>query len=142
MPFKTWAVGEEVLAADFNSYVQRQVVAAFPNAAARTAALASPTKGMLTWLDDVARYEKWDGAAWQPIFPGIPLGAGQIAMAGTYSGQPLQTRGWKQTLSTSGTGTFTAAFPAPVNGVLVVFAQYTGAFGIFVVVNSATTSVI
>lgn len=64
MPTKTWAVGEEVLAADFNAMVQRQVVATFPNAAARTAALATPTAGMLTYLADVNRYEYWNGAAW------------------------------------------------------------------------------
>lgn len=57
MAFKTWAVGEEVLAADFNSYVQRQTVAVFPNAAARTAAITAPTPGMVSYLSDVGRLE-------------------------------------------------------------------------------------
>jgi hypothetical protein len=52
MPTKTWAVGEEVLAADFNAYVQRQVVATFANAAARNTALPSPTVGMVVHLAD------------------------------------------------------------------------------------------
>lgn len=64
MPTKTWVVGEEVLAADFNTFVQKQVVATFANSAARTAALPAPTAGMQTWLDDVKRMEVWDGAKW------------------------------------------------------------------------------
>jgi hypothetical protein len=64
MPHKVWVVGEEVLAADFNNYVQEQVIATFANAAARTAAIAAPTVGMATWLTDSQAFEIWDGAAW------------------------------------------------------------------------------
>ncbi|MET0767363.1 MAG: hypothetical protein ABWY50_06950 [Aeromicrobium sp.] len=53
MPTKTWVVGEEVLAADFNSYVQKQVVAQFANVAARDAALPAPTIGMLCYVADI-----------------------------------------------------------------------------------------
>ena len=63
MPSKIWAVGEEVLAADFNDYVQEQVVATFPNAAARTAAIAAPLPGMLTYLADVGRLEQYTDKA-------------------------------------------------------------------------------
>jgi hypothetical protein len=63
--YKTWAVGEEVLAADLNSYLQSQAVARFPNAGTRTAQLPAPTLGQLTELDTapgVIWY--WTGSAW------------------------------------------------------------------------------
>lgn len=55
MPTKTWVVGEEVLAADFNAMVQKQVVATFANAAARDAALPAPTPGMVCYLNDTGK---------------------------------------------------------------------------------------
>lgn len=67
MPTKTWVVGEEVLAADFNTMVQRQVVATFSNAAARTAALPAPAIGMLTFLSDSMVYQTWNGTAWTAL---------------------------------------------------------------------------
>jgi len=63
MPTKTWVVGEEVLAADFNTMVQRQVVATFPNAAGRTAAIPSPTPGMVSYLTDTGRLEQYTDKA-------------------------------------------------------------------------------
>jgi hypothetical protein len=67
MPTKTWAVGEEVLAADFNAMVQRQIVATFPNAAARTAEITTPTAGMVSYLADTKALQVYDGAAWQTV---------------------------------------------------------------------------
>jgi len=67
MPFKVWAVGEEVLAADFNDYIQEQVVATFPNAAARDAAIIAPTTGQMVYIIDIAQVQLYDGAAWQPL---------------------------------------------------------------------------
>ena len=52
MPQKTWAVGEEVLAADFNAYVQDQVVPQFPTSAARDAEWAAPPNGALCVTTD------------------------------------------------------------------------------------------
>ncbi len=69
MPTKTWAPGEAVIAADFNSYVQQQVVATFANAAARAAAITTPLPGMLTWVADKARLEYYTGAGWRPTAP-------------------------------------------------------------------------
>lgn len=65
MPFKVWSVGEEVLASDFNPYLQQQVVARFATAAARTAAITSPVLNQLTIRDDLPGVvEYWTGAAW------------------------------------------------------------------------------
>jgi hypothetical protein len=65
--FKTWVVGEEVLAADFNDYVQEQVVATFANAAARTSAMPAPNVGSLTFLADSRVYQWWNGTNWMPL---------------------------------------------------------------------------
>jgi len=73
MPTKTWVVGEEVLAADFNTMVQRQVVATFPNAAGRTAAIAAPAAGMVTYLTDLQALQVYNGTAWKSV-PGGVLG--------------------------------------------------------------------
>jgi hypothetical protein len=43
--FKVWGVGEEVLAADFQAYVQTQVVAQFPNPATRDSQWPAPPVG-------------------------------------------------------------------------------------------------
>jgi hypothetical protein len=45
MPQKSWAVGEEVLAADFNAYLQNQVVAVFTTTSQRDTDWASPPNG-------------------------------------------------------------------------------------------------
>lgn len=45
MPQKTWAVGEEVLAADFNTYLQNQVVPVFTSTAQRDSQWPSPPDG-------------------------------------------------------------------------------------------------
>jgi hypothetical protein len=46
MPQKTWVVGEEVLATDFNTYVQKQVVPTFASVAARDATYNAATAGV------------------------------------------------------------------------------------------------
>jgi hypothetical protein len=89
MPTKTWAVGEEVIAGDFQTHVQNQVVATFANAAARNAAITAPLAGMVTWLTDTKMLSVYDGTAWRDVAPGLfprstrgaVLGAG-----GTYTG--------------------------------------------------------
>jgi hypothetical protein len=59
MPFKTWVAGEEVLAADQNTYLQKQVVATFPNAAARDAAIAAPEAGQMCLLLDTNTLQQY-----------------------------------------------------------------------------------
>lgn len=58
---KTWVVGEEVLAPDFNSYVQTQVVAQFANAAARDAWGAPPVGAFCVTTDDGKMWQRYAG---------------------------------------------------------------------------------
>lgn len=97
MPHKIWAVGEEVLAADFQSYVQNQVVAVFADAAARTAGIAAPATGQLSWLLDLKRLDAWDGAAWVPVNPthtdvARAAGTGGTSVSAAYVNLPVRLK--------------------------------------------------
>jgi hypothetical protein len=60
---KVWSAGDVVAAADVQGYLQDQSVMVFADAAARTAALAAPTEGMVTFLQDTDALEYFDGSA-------------------------------------------------------------------------------
>jgi len=94
--YKTWAVGEEVLAADLNSYIQSQVVAQFPSASARSATLPAPAVGQCTVLATAPTViEAWDGSAWTRIsgsgtaitYTPAWIPGGNLGTAGTISGR-------------------------------------------------------
>lgn len=63
--FKTW-VRERLTAAQFQGYVQDQVVARAASASAYAAQNPSPAEGMHRYLDDSNRLEFHTGAAWVP----------------------------------------------------------------------------
>ena len=67
MAYKTFANGFPLPASDLNNYLMNQSVIVFADAAARTAAIASPTEGMVTYLEDGNTVEVYDGSAWTDI---------------------------------------------------------------------------
>lgn len=85
---KAWAPGEEALAVDWNGYLADQVVAQFPNAAARTAGWASPPEGAVSYLADIDKCDYYDGGAWRPVgvrrIGYVANNAGQSAIGTTY----------------------------------------------------------
>jgi hypothetical protein len=82
MAFKVFTNGSTLQASEVNDNLMRQAVATFSNAAARTAAIPSPSEGMLTYLEDIDRYQWWTGTAWRS-----PFGATLVA----YSSFSAQT---------------------------------------------------
>lgn len=66
--YKVFTNGSTLQASEVNDNLMRQAVSTFTNAAARTAAITSPSEGMLTYLEDVDRYEWWSGSAWRSPF--------------------------------------------------------------------------
>jgi hypothetical protein len=64
MAYKVFTNGSTLPASDLNTYLMNQAVMVFASSAARTSAIGSPTEGMLTWLEDVNRYEYYSGSAW------------------------------------------------------------------------------
>lgn len=66
--------------ADVQGYLMDQSVMVFASASARTAALAAPSEGMVTYLSDVDRLEWWNGSAWSPV---LPRGVARTGAPGT-----------------------------------------------------------
>jgi hypothetical protein len=90
MPSKVWVAGEEVLASDWNNYIQEQVVSTFSSAAARTAALPAPKNGQMTWLIDTKRLDVWNGTAWAPASVGSRIAYEVTAGADVTTGQTVE----------------------------------------------------
>jgi hypothetical protein len=75
--YKVFSNGSVLNASEINDNLMNQSVMVFSNAAARSAALTSPLEGMLTWLEDVNRYEAYNGTSWIRIMPDVVLLANQ-----------------------------------------------------------------
>jgi hypothetical protein len=72
--FKTFTTGEVLTAADTNGYLM-QGVNVFASAAARTAAIASPQEGQMSFLKDTNSTEYYSGSAWVAVASAAPAGA-------------------------------------------------------------------
>jgi len=64
MAYKTFANGFPLPASDLNNYLMNQSVIVFADSTARSAALPTPTEGMITYLEDTNNYQYWDSAGW------------------------------------------------------------------------------
>lgn len=67
MPRKVFTADEVLTADDVNSFLMNQTVMTFANAAARTAAIAVPTEGMITYLNDTDTLQFWTGSAYSDL---------------------------------------------------------------------------
>jgi hypothetical protein len=111
---RTFVAGEVLTASNINSFLMNQVVAIFADAAARTAAIPSPIKGNLTYLQDVDRVEKWNGTAWTPVAGGFTA---RSVITATNSSWPVPSLGFPIVKVTAvgggggGGGIFNASFP-------------------------------
>jgi hypothetical protein len=76
--YKVFTNGSVLNASEINDNLMNQSVMVFSNSTARAAALTAPVEGMLTWLQDVNRYEYRNGAnAW------VTLGSGVLQVVST-----------------------------------------------------------
>lgn len=64
---KTWATDDVLTAVDLNGYLADQVTMVFASGAARTAGIASPSEGMVTYLSDSNSLWHYSGTAWVNI---------------------------------------------------------------------------
>jgi hypothetical protein len=69
--YKVFTNGSVLNASEINDNLMNQSVMVFSNATARAAALTAPVEGMLTWLEDVNRYENYNGSAWVALGNGV-----------------------------------------------------------------------
>jgi hypothetical protein len=63
---KVWGAGDVLAAADVNGYLMDQSVMAFADAAARTAAVGTPSQGMVSYLQDTSTLQVY-GTAWADV---------------------------------------------------------------------------
>mgnify|MGYP006286154311 CR=1 FL=1 len=112
--WKTWAALEEVTAANMNSYVRDQTVQVFTNSASRSAAITSPTRGLVSFLTDPGSLEVYYGATtgwakpWNLPWGNVTestLASQQFYGAGTWgfplswTGTPIANRNYQMTIS-------------------------------------------
>jgi hypothetical protein len=69
MARKVFQNGYPLPASDINTYLMDQTVMTFASSTARTSAIATPAEGMLTWLEDVNKYQYYTGSAWADLVP-------------------------------------------------------------------------
>lgn len=66
MPYKDFQP-ETLETTDVQPYLMNQSIMTFANATARSAALATPTEGMVTYLQDVDRTQVYTGTTWVEV---------------------------------------------------------------------------
>jgi hypothetical protein len=64
MSYKTFVNGFPLNASELNGFLMSQVIATFANATARDEAITSPAEGQVVYLENVASFYFWTGAAW------------------------------------------------------------------------------
>lgn len=135
---KVFVAGEVLTASDVNGYLMDQSVMRFATASARSADIASPTEGMVSYLDDTNSVEVYSGSAWSGI------GAGVFAQY-TFSASAALgfTVGPSDSISIAGTVTFPAGRFTLAPVVLVTLGQYSAAIagcpGLLYSATSSTT---
>jgi hypothetical protein len=90
MPRKVFTAGEVLAAADVNSFLMNQAVMTFADSTARSSAIATPSEGMLVYLQDTNTYQTYNGAAWQSLYNGSIT---TISTATTYTAVPANAGG-------------------------------------------------
>ena len=66
MPRLTFTAGEVLEASEMNT-ISDQTVMVFAGTAERTAAIGTPSEGMVTYLQSDNTTTVWTGAAWEPL---------------------------------------------------------------------------
>ncbi len=130
MPFRIFAAGEKLTAANVNDYLAEQAIATFSSAGARNSAIASPVEGQFAYVNsnDILSYHTgsaWANAmflttwvAYTPTLTNITLGSGGTsAFYYQVVGKQVNVRG-RITLGTGGALTGVATFTLPVDAIL------------------------
>jgi hypothetical protein len=79
--YKVFTNGSVLNASEINDNLMNQSVIVFSNSTARSAAITSPIEGMITYLEDTASYESYDGAAWTSL---VSASSGNIIINGAF----------------------------------------------------------
>jgi hypothetical protein len=77
--YRTWTPGEVITANNVQTYLQDQTVMVFPNNSVRSTAVVVPTEGMLSWVEDLNKYQYYTGAVWTDLI--VPIEGGTTGQA-------------------------------------------------------------
>lgn len=79
MGFKDFSAGDVLTAQDVDNFLMRQTVMVFDDAASRDTALDGfLTEGMVVYLKDIDRLQKYDGTSFGPVGEDAILNAGNL----------------------------------------------------------------
>jgi len=76
--YKNWAANDILAAADVNGYLADQAVMYFASAAARAAAVTTPTAGMVSYRNDGQVLEFYNGSAWIGLSSATTINASNV----------------------------------------------------------------
>lgn len=65
--YKSFSAGSVLTANEVNTYLMEQSVMYFAGTAARSSALPSPSAGMVTYINDLAQLQYYNGSAWTAV---------------------------------------------------------------------------
>ena len=106
MSYKTFVNGLPLNASELNDYLMSQVVAVFVDATARTAAIATPVEGQVTYLSGSNTFQFYNGSAWVDLLPGTGSVSNKTAnytTASTDAGNTINSTGSAITVTVSNT---------------------------------------
>ena len=124
--YKVFTNGSVLPASDVNTYLMDQSVMVFSSSATRAAALTAPVEGMLTWLQDVNRYENYNGSAWVTLgaSAGIGSNTASTALTSVFSAS-VATGTW-----TDLTGLSLTITPSTATSKILLIAHVSGSVGV------------
>jgi hypothetical protein len=125
--YREFQTGEVLTAANVNNFLMEQAVLTFPDAAARTAALAGVLReGILTYNEDTAQLEVYDGTAFVVAAPAPPAGIGSNVV------QTVKTDVFTTTSATFGavTGLSVTITPSSDTSKILIMAQVSHSLGL------------
>lgn len=91
MAYKVFTNGSVLNASEINENLMNQAVIVFSNSTARSAALTSPTEGMVTYLEDTNSFEFWNGTAYQAFGSSTGVAVDFLVVAGGGGGSMLSS---------------------------------------------------
>jgi hypothetical protein len=119
--YKVFTNGSVLNASEINDNLMNQSVMVFSNSTARAAALTTPLEGMLTWLEDVNRYESYNGTSWVQLSSGKVVQVVNVQTGAVATGTAVIPSDDTIPQQTEGTQFMSLAItPTDVNNILIV----------------------
>lgn len=76
--YKSFSAGSVLTANEVNTYLMEQSVMYFAGTATRSSAIPTPSAGMVTYVNDLAQVQYYNGSAWVAVGAGGGAGLQDI----------------------------------------------------------------